>query len=328
MKKVTVLLVAGLLMLLALTACSDTATKDNPDGKLKIVVTIFPAYDWTKQIIGENNDEVELTLILKNGVDIHSYQPTVDDIIKITTCDMLIYVGGESDKWIEDTLKQSENSDMIVINLLEALGDNAKIEETVEGMELGHEYEADNNHDEAELDEHVWLSLRNAQILSDTISQSLAALLPDAAIKYASNAADYIERLSKLDDEFAEMVSSAQCDTLIFCDRFPFRYLVDDYNLNYFAAFNGCSAETEASFETVVFLSNKTDELGLHSVIVLETSDKSIAKTVITNTKDKNAQILVLDSMQAITSEDIENGASYLSVMGENLDVIRQALDY
>lgn len=343
MKKAAALFISGLLIIMSLTACSGSTKKDeNTEEKLQVVATIFPAYDWAKQIIGEDSGDIELTLLLNNGVDIHSYQPTVNDIIKITTCDMLIYVGGESDEWVEDALKQSTNPDMVVINLLNELGDNIKEEEIVEGMQYEHEHGDDHDHEgedgddhdhesedgdeEIEYDEHVWLSLRNAEVMCSSIYKNLAELVPEAASQYASNAENYIDSLLALDNEYLEAISESEQDTLLFCDRFPFRYLVDDYGLSYFAAFNGCSSETDASFETVIFLANKIDELELQNVIVLETSDKSIAKTVVESTKEKNAQTLVLNSMQAITQEDISNGASYISVMRDNLSVIRQAL--
>lgn len=325
MKKVTALLVAGILMLSLLTACSGDAAKNSSDGKLKIVATVFPAYDWVRQIIGDDGGEIELTLLLGNGVDLHSYQPTANDIIEMTTCDMFIYVGGESDEWVEEALEQSKNPDMIVINLLEALGEGAKIEETIEGMQIEYE-EYDEDQEEIELDEHVWLSLRNAQQLCGVISQSLGLLEPSEALHFAANAEDYNNSLSELDERFAQTVASSPLDTLVFCDRFPFRYLVDDYNLNYFAAFNGCSSETDASFETVVFLANKADELELECVIALETSNQALAKTVVENTENKTAQVLVLDSMQSVTTARIDNGASYLGIMEENLEVLRQAL--
>lgn len=322
-KKIIALLMAGLIVAMVFTACDNNKANSINNEKIKIVTTIFPQYDWVKQIVGENSDEVELTLLLNNGVDLHSYQPTADDIIKISTCDMFIFTGGESDKWANDVLAQAKNDKMVVINLLDALGELAKEEELVEGMQ-----QDEHEHDEAEseLDEHVWLSLRNAKSLCSFISNELSKLNPAKASSYKSGAQSYLEKLNALDEEYKAVVKQASRDTLLFCDRFPFRYLVDDYSLNYYAAFAGCSAETQASFETVVFLANKIDELNLKNVMVIESSDQALAKTVIESTNAKNQGILVLNSLQSVTLKEIENGATYLSIMQENLNVLKLAV--
>ena len=467
--------------------------------ELKVVTTIFPEYDWVKEIAGDKASEMDLTMLLDNGVDLHSYQPTADDIMKISDCDVFVYVGGESDGWVEDALKEAVNKDMKVVNLLEVLKDSVKTEEAKPGMqaEEGHnhgyshfadsdvqdrslsdwsgdwqsvypyledgeldkvmerkaengdktaeEYKAyyetgyktdvekividgENNtmeftkngvsakatyeykgyqiydyesgsrgvryffeetdgsedapkyvqfsdhgiapgkaehfhiyagndgfdalseemenwptyypsdmtgeeiaedmleHEEKEYDEHVWLSLKNAQTLCGAIEEALKEADPSNSDVYASNLAAYDEKLTALDGEYQEAVDSATQKTLLFGDRFPFRYLVDDYGLNYYAAFAGCSAESEASFETISFLAKKVDELGLKNVMTIEKSDQKIAKTIIENTKDKDQKILTLDSMQATTSDDVANGTTYLSVMENNLSVLKEAL--
>ena len=276
-------------------------------------------------------------MLLDNGVDLHSYQPTADDILKISTCDMFIYVGGESDEWVEDALKEATNKDMTVINLLEVLGDSVKEEEMVEGMqesehEHEHEDEAADEHEheheegETEYDEHVWLSLRNAAILTDSISKALQKIDAANAGVYKDNSERYIEKLNDLDSQYSDAVSEAPVKTLLFGDRFPFRYLTDDYDLNYYAAFVGCSAETEASFETITFLSGKVDELSLHAVMTIEGTDHRIAETIVQNTQTHDQQILSLDSMQSITSKDVAGGTTYLSIMENNLSVLKEAL--
>ena len=467
--------------------------------QLKVVTTIFPEYDWVKEIAGDKASEMDLTMLLDNGVDLHSYQPTADDIMKISDCDVFIYVGGESDGWVEDALKEAVNKDMKVVNLLEVLKDSVKTEEAKPGMqaEEGHnhgyshfadsdvedrsltdwsgdwqsvypyledgeldkvmerkaengdktaeEYKAyyetgyktdvekividgENNtmeftkngvsakatyeykgyqiydyesgsrgvryffeatygsedapkyvqfsdhgiapgkaehfhiyagndgfdalseemenwptyypadmtgeeiaedmleHEEKEYDEHVWLSLRNAQTLCGAIETALEEADPSNSDVYASNLAAYDEKLAALDGEYQEAVDSATQKTLLFGDRFPFRYLVDDYGLSYYAAFAGCSAESEASFETISFLAKKVDELGLKNVMTIEKSDQKIAKTIIENTESKDQKILTLDSMQSTTSDDVASGATYLSVMENNLGVLKEAL--
>ena len=307
-------------------AVESTATEGNGDA-ISVVTTIFPEYDWVRQIAGDNAN-VDVTMLLDNGVDLHSYQPTAEDIMKIATCDVFIYVGGESDEWVEDALAEAVNSDMQVINLLDTLGDKVREEELVEGME-GEEEEVEEGEEEEEgpeYDEHVWLSLENSQLLVEAIAKAIGTVDTDNADTYTSNALAYNEKLKALDEQYKATVDGASVNTILFGDRFPFRYLVDDYGLNYYAAFVGCSAETEASFETIQFLSAKVDELGLKTVFTIENSDQKIAETIIANTNSKDAKILSLDSMQSTTSEDVAAGATYLGIMEENLKVLEEAL--
>ena len=306
---------------------AEAKTTENTDKKLYIATTIFPEYDWTRAILGDRADDVNLTMLLDNGTDLHSFQPAVKDIMKVSSCDLLIYVGGESDQWIEDALESAQNKDMKTINLMEVLGDSIKEEETVEGMQ---ESEHDHDHEdeeEKEYDEHVWTSMRNAEVICDAIAETLEEMDPENKEIYQSNAETYKEKLSALDEAYQETVNNAKQKTLVFADRFPFRYLVDDYDLSYYAAFSGCSAESEASFKTVTFLAGKVDELGVQSVLTMEKSDDRIAQTVIENTKAKDQKILQLNSMQSITSEEIADGATYLSVMEDNLGVLKEALN-
>lgn len=311
---------------------AEAKTTEETDRKLNIVTTIFPEYDWTRNILGNREADVNLTMLLDNGTDLHSFQPAVKDIMKVSSCDLLIYVGGESDQWIEDALESAQNKDMKTINLMEVLGDTIKEEETVEGMqdsehEHGHEDEhAHEGEDEKEYDEHVWTSMRNASVICDAIAETLEEMDPENKEIYQTNAENYKAKLSTLDQKYQETVDTDRQNTLIFADRFAFRYLVDDYGLNYYAAFSGCSAESEASFKTVTFLAGKLDELGIKTVLTIEKSDDRIAQTVIENTKKKDQKILELNSMQSITSDEIKNGVTYLSVMEGNLKVLKEAL--
>jgi len=301
------------------------APKADSGDKIKIVCTIFPQYDWTRQIIGDKAENFELTLLLDDKIDLHSYQPTVDDIAKISACDLFIYVGGESDEWVADALSEAVNKNMAAINLLETLGGGAKQEELKEGMQS--EGEGGSEEAEAEYDEHVWLSLKNAELFCKRIRDALFELDGANANAYVSNADAYIEKLAKLDAEYGSAVQAAAVKTVLFGDRFPFRYLADDYGLDYYAAFAGCSAETEASFETVVFLAKKIDEFGLNCIIVIEDSDKRIAETVRGNTASKDQRIAVMDSMQSVSAADVQNGASYLAITESNLAALKQALE-
>ena len=324
MKKGISIILILLILISCLSACGNGSSKEN--DKLKIVTTIFPEYDWTKTILGEREDDVELILLLGNGVDLHNYQPTAEDILNISTCDLLVYVGGESDKWIEDALKEVVNKDQVVINLLEVLGDKAKEEEVIEGMQEEEEDHEGHEEEGPEYDEHVWLSLRNAEIFIESITNTLCDMDEDNADTYKANAADYSSKLKSLDNDYADAVKNARVKTLLFGDRFPFRYFVDDYGLSYYAAFAGCSAETEASFETVLFLASKLDELGLNAVLKIEGKDQRIAETIISNTRSKNQSVLTMDSMQGTTIEDVNNGVTYLSIMESNLEVLKEAL--
>ena len=503
MKKYISILLAAVMAVGCLAGCgqknSNEQADNTDDGKLKVVTTIFPEYDWVKEIAGDEISNIDLTMLLDNGVDLHSYQPTSEDILKISDCDLFVYVGGESDSWVDDALKNATNKDMQVINLLDVLKDSIKTEESMPGMqaEEGHNHgyahfedsdvqdrtlsdwdgdwqsvypylqdgvldevmekkaesgektaeeykeyyengyktdvsqitiDAENNtmcfvkngvaskatyeykgyqiydyesgsrgvryffeatsgdadapkyvqfsdhgiapgkaehfhiyagndgfdalseemenwptyypadmsgkeiaedmleHEEKEYDEHVWLSLKNAQTLCKAIAEALETADPEHKDVYAANVDSYLEKLSSLDGQYQDAVANGSQKTLLFGDRFPFRYMVDDYGLKYYAAFAGCSAESEASFETISFLAKKVDELGLKKIMTIENSDQKIAKTIRDNTKDKNQEILSLDSMQSTTSEDVKNGTTYLSVMESNLDVLKKAM--
>ncbi|MBR5667950.1 MAG: zinc ABC transporter substrate-binding protein [Lachnospiraceae bacterium] len=317
MKKAFALVLTLVLAIGLLSACGTGKNSD----KLQIVTTVFPEYDWVKNVLGDRASSAEITLLCDNGVDMHSYQPTAEDVMKISTCDLFIYVGGESDAWVKKALENPKNKKRVVINLMEVLGENAKQEETVEGME-----NEDGEEDEAEYDEHVWLSFGNAVTFSDRIAAELGKLDPDHAQEYRDNAKQYAEKLGALKAEYQKAVDASAKKTLLLADRFPFRYLVDEFGLSYYAAFKGCSAETEASFETVIFLAGKADELGLNTVLTIDGGSRKIAEAVISNTKDKNRQILSLNSMQSVTKKDIEAGTTYLSVMTDNLEVLKQAL--
>ena len=315
------------------TESANAKTTEGEGKKIKVVSTIFPSYDWAKEVVGDLKDSYDFTLLLDKGTDLHSYQPTADDIAKIAEADLFIYVGGESDGCVDDALKVATNKDMKVINLVEVLGDKAKTEEVVEGMQAEEEEEhsgeiAEGGEacEENEIDEHVWLSLKNASGYVKSIEEALADIDKNNAATYEKNASAYISKLNDLDKEYKDVVDASTNKTVLFGDRFPFRYLVDDYGLKYYAAFVGCSAETEASFNTVVFLANKVDELNLGDVLTIENSDGKIAKTIIDNTKDKNKNVDVLNSMQSVTAKDVEAGETYLKIMQSNLEVLKKVL--
>ena len=500
MKRILSLILACTASLGMLTGCGSTPLTEKDSGKLKVVTTIFPEYDWVRQILGDKADDADITMLLDNGVDLHSYQPTADDIVKIADCDLFLYVGGESDGWVDDALAGAANKDRKVINLLDVLKDTVKTEEAMPGMQAeeghnhgyshfddsdvqertlsdwdgdwqsiypfltngtldevmerkaengaktaeeyrayyetgyktdvsqitidsanntmcfvkngiaakgvyqykGHQiydyesgsrgvryffqktggdadapkfvqfsdhgiapgkaehfhifagndsfdtlsqemenwptyYPADMSgeeikedmleHEEKEYDEHVWLSLKNAETLCEAIANALEDLDEQNKDTYAANLTAYTDQLAALDAAYQTAVDTGKRKTVLFGDRFPFRYLVDDYGLSYYAAFAGCSAESEASFETVSFLAKKVDALSLPCVLTIEGKQHKIADTIVQNTKAKNQPILTMDSMQATTSEDAANGTTYLGVMENNLGVLKQALN-
>ena len=329
MKKRIAILICVVTILSILTGCGKSERETAPQAggkKLSIVTTIFPEYDWVMQLLGDRAADAEVTLLLDSGVDLHSFQPSAKDIVTISDCDLFVYVGGESDKWVEAALAGAGNKDMIVLNLLEILREQVKEEEIIEGMDA-HEEEHDEQGEEPEYDEHVWLSLRNAAKVCQEMRYALISL--DEANKdvYAANADRYLKKLDALDKQYQQAVDASDVKTLLFGDRFPFRYLTDDYGLNYYAAFPGCSAETEASFETIVFLANKLRELELPHVMTLEGSDGKIAQTIVDTAAVPEISILSMNSMQSCTMKDVSEGVTYLSVMEKNLEVLQQALN-
>ena len=327
----TILMVLTVLCSIGFSSCGG-GVPDESSGRIKVVATIFPEYDWVREIVGDDNDKVDVDLLVSNGADLHSYQPTVDDIMKISACDLFIYVGGESDAWVKDVIDRADNDEMRVICLMDVLGGRAKEEEITEGME-DHDHDDDDHDDdhddedhEKEYDEHVWLSLRNAAVFCDAIKDELCGLDASNKKAYEKNTENYLNKISELDLEYDRIVAEAGTNVLVFGDRFPFRYLTDDLGLKYYAAFAGCSAETEASFKTVRFLAGKVDEYDLDCIMIIDGSDGKIAKTVSENTKHGGQKILKLDSMQSVTQKEIDEGASYLRIMEDDLKVLEQAL--
>lgn len=305
-KQFTALLLAALLAF-GLAGCSAGTQKD----RITVVAAIFPEYDWVRQIVGPESD-IDLRLLVDDGVDPHSFQPTVGDIVMVSQCDLLIYGGGESDEWLKDIPSENQR-----LALLPLLGERAMDAEIVEGMQV--------REAEDETDEHVWLSLRNAKLFCQEIAAALSRIDPENADKYASNLESYAKKLDALDARYQESVRKSRLDTILVCDRFPFRYLVEDYGLNYYAAFPGCSSESGASFETIVFLSNKVRELNLNTILTLENSDIRLGRTVADNSGWEDISILPLDSMQSVSLKDAEY-RSYLETMEQNLVTLEKAL--
>ena len=347
MKKRIICLIC-ILLFAALSLAPLSACSKKDDGKIKVVCTIFPVYDWAMNVIGDRKDDYSVTLLQDSGADLHSYQPTVADLAAIAQADVFVYVGGESDEWVEDALRSVKNKNMVALDLLSILGDKAFVEEIVEGMQHDHDHDhededhdhdhededhdhegEDHDHDheeEEELDEHVWLSLKNAEIYTQAIANALSSADEAGKESYQENATKYIASLQELDLAYAEAVRAASRDTLLFGDRFPFRYLVSDYGLKYYAAFVGCSAESNASFETIHFLATKVDELAIKVILKIENSKSDIAEGIKNASTAKNQKIMVLDSLQSANKKEYASGRNYLSVMESNLEVLKAAL--
>lgn len=305
-----ILIICLLLCCLSMIAC-DSLDSD----KTSIVCTIIPEYDWVLNVLGDEKDNFNITCLCSNGVDVHSYQASINDTIKISTCDLFIYAGGESQEWVDDVLANAKKQDKIVIKELDVIGDRALVEEEINGEEHEHE---------EELDEHVWLSLINAKLVVNEIAKQLGIIDPANKEKYLANADAYNAELSSLDEKYKEAISNGDKKLLLFGDRFPFRYMVEDYSLSYYAAFSGCSTEVNASVGMIIDLAKKVDDNNLSTVLKLEDSDGRIAQKIMESSSA--TQVLTLDSMQAITMKKYNNGHTYLYAMTQNLDVIKLAL--
>jgi len=303
-------------LMINLFLCGCSAQNIEKTQNKKIVVTIFPIYDWVMNITGDNRENFDITLLMDQGSDLHNFQPSAKDIITIKNSDLFIYVGGESDEWLEDIVRELPETTQVVC-LMDVLSSRMKEEEFKEGMT------AEEEEEEQAYDEHVWLSLTNANLSCEAIAEAIKNMDDANGDVYQKNLETYTEQLDLLDRQYREIVDSGTKNTLIFGDRFPFLYMVSDYGLDYYAAFQGCSAETEASFETVRFLAEKMDELDMHYILAIDGSDQKIAGTIIENTVNKNAEILVMESMQFVTADD---QVSYIDCMKENKKVLEKVL--
>ena len=314
------LFAAVTILALIVSAAGCSKTQQASSKGISVVCATAPLYDWTRKIT-EGTDGTDLSLIIGNGTDLHSFQPSAKDIISIKNADVLVYVGGESDGWIRDALKEPANKNRQVVCLMDILKDAIVEEEVVEGMQ-GEEEDGHEEHEEGpEYDEHVWMSLRLTRRSCKAIEEALEKVSSSNAAKYKANLDAYDKKLSELDKQYEEMVKGARLDTMVVCDRYPFRYLAEDYKLKYSAAFVGCSAETEASFETVKFLADKVKALDSKAVLIIDNSDGKLAKTVLETAGKSSVKVEVLDSMQSCGAD-----LDYIKIMTENLEKLKTAL--
>lgn len=300
---------------MSIAACSPSPSA-NDDHKLKIVTTIFPQYDFARQIGG---DKISLQMLVTPGGESHSYEPTPRDIIAVNNCDIFICSGGESDVWSNVILKSVNTENKIVIQLMDCV--EAVEEEITEGMTEKPTF--GDNEEEPEYDEHVWTSIKNAKKISEAITAAMCGKDKENAELYTDNLNGYIKQLDNLDKSYEEAVSASENKTLIFGDRFPFRYLFDDYGLKYYAAFPGCSTDSDVSAKNMLFLINKVRENDLSAVYYIEFSTRKIADTIADET---GTEPLLFHSCHTVSKADFENGVTYIDLMTQNLENLKRGL--
>ena len=320
MKKMISSLIAVAFLITAFSGCSNASTASNTDSSsdtdmLDIVTTIFPPYDFAREI---TDGSAEITMLLPPGSESHSYEPTPQDIIKIQNCDLFIYVGGESDMWVSGII-ESMDKPVKTLTLMDCV--DAVEEESVEGMEA--EEEASGGEKEIEYDEHVWTSPKNAVKITEKITAALCEIDSANAQMYNANSKSYIDKLNALDKSFQSVVDGASNKTVVFGDRFPLRYFVDAYGLSYYAAFPGCSTDTEPSAATIAFLINKVKTEKIRTVFYIEFSNHQVADSIAEATGAKTA---LFQSCHNVSQANLDNGATYLSLMQQNVETLREAL--
>jgi len=323
---------AFLLMVFLLGGCvsapnSAANTASEEDGRLIIVASVFPQYDFIRQIAG---DKVVLYMLISPGAEPHAFEPSPSDMIALNRADLIVYVGGDGEAWVDTILDSIDNPNQRRVALIDLV--DAVYKELVEGMEDDHgedygyddhDDDDDHNHDD-ELDEHVWTSPLNAISIVQQLAWILIELDPDNSEYYFENSMAFIQELRELDAAFAEVAASGVRSTVVFADRFPFRYLMDSYGIDYFAAFPGCSSETQASPATIAFLIDKVKADNIPIVFHVEFSSRSIANVVAQAT---GARLLELHSTHNVSHADFTGGVTYLDIMNRNLEQLREALN-
>lgn len=328
--KVAVLLLTAVALMIGVSGCRHVSEESkNREDTLRVVTTIFPQYDFVRQIAGEH---AEVSMLLKPGEETHSYEPTPQDILKIQNCDLFIYVGGENDEWVEDILESIDTEKIRQLRLIDCV--ETVNEEHIEGMkeERGHEHGEEDAHRESEHgshetltpDEHVWTSPENAISIVERITEELVGLDPEHQTEYEENKEAYVKQLEELDDAFREVVRSAKREVILFGDRFPFRYFAEAYELDYYAAFPGCASDTEPSAATMAFLINKVKEEQIPVVLKMELSNENIANAIAETT---HAEVRTFYSCHNLTAREFAEGETYLSMMKKNVETLKEALN-
>ena len=319
MKRLLCSLLAALLLITLLSACGEQTEQPNhtDDGRLSVVTTIFPPYDFIRQIAG---DAVSVTMLLSPGNESHDFDPTLSDAALVDGADLFVYVGGETDRsWVPGLLDSVGETRTIALTDCVTLNE----EEHVEGMQE-EDHDHDHTHDETEAayDEHVWTSPKNAMQIVEVLCDALCELDPNNADLYTRNTAAYLDELRTLDADLTTMVAGGIRNTILFEGRFPFRYLCEDYGIDYYAPLSGCSSDTEVSLSTISFLDKlKTESLPV--VFHIEFSDETIADVLCDGTGANN---LLLHSCHNVSQADFDGGVTYLSLMRQNLANLKEAL--
>ena len=304
-------------MFFSLVSVTGCGNKKN-NNKLTIISTSFPGYDFARAIL-KDVDDTEVKMLLKPGSETHDFEPTPQDIINIKNSDIFIYVGGDSDEWIEDVLEDIDTNKTKVIKLMDLV--NVVEEELVEGME---EHEEEEEEEEVEYDEHVWTSPINAITITNKLKDEIIKIDNSNKEKYEENANNYVAELNKIDNEIKEVVANSKRKEIVFGDRFPLRYFVDEYNLTYYAAFPGCSEQTEASAKTIAYLIDVVKKDKIPVVFHIELSNGKIAETI---SKETNAKVLEFNAAHNISQKDFDAGVTYVDLMKDNIKVLKEALN-
>lgn len=312
--KIIIILIVIIGIFLGIILGVNKAKESNE--KLSIITTNFPAYDFARAVAG---DKANIKMLVKPGAETHDFEPTPQDIIDIKNSALFVYTGGESDEWIEDILEDIDINKTKLIKMMDAV--EVVEEETVEGMEHENHHE---HEEEAEYDEHVWTSPKNAIKIVGAIKDELSKISPKNETLFANNSKAYIDKLSELDQKFQNIIKAGNRKTVVFGDRFPLRYFVDEYNLNYYAAFPGCSDQTEASSKTVAFLVDKIKNERIPVVFKIEMSSGKLAETI---SNETGAKVLEFQSAHNISSDKFNAGVTYIDLMERNLSALKEALD-
>ena len=321
MKRLFALLLAAALTL-GLCGCGPRAKAD--DGRLQVVCTVFPYYDFARQIGG---DDVDVTLLVAAGKETHSFEPTPLDVITLSEADVFLYNGGESEAWVDDILSAAGENIAVTLPLMPQVSTLA--EEWAEGMEGAHD-DHDHDHDghghdsdEIENDAHVWTSPVLAKTLCRAICDALCQADPEHRDGYQARLADYLAQLDDLDEAFRDVVAAGQRRLLVFGDRFPLLYFCKEYGLDYRAAFHGCASDTEPSLATLKYLIDKVEDEDIPVVYTIELSSQKVAQAIAETT---GARVLTFQSCQTVSRRDMEAGATYLSLMERNVEALKEGL--
>ena len=310
--RITALLTAAATAL-CLCSCASQNEADNKDSqKLKIISTVFPPYDLARQIAGDNAD---ISILLPPGSESHTYEPTAKEIIEIQNCDIFLYIGGENEQWAEKIISSNKSDSVKTVKLIDCV-------KTLEEAEL-HEEEHEEEHSH-ETDEHIWTSPKNEQLMLTAVYDAICEADPENKAVYTKNKDSYNEQLTELDKAYKEAVGNAKNKTIIMADKFPFRYLAEEYGLDFYAAFSSCSDESEPSAAAMTSLISKIKELKIPVVYYLEFSSTKVADTLCSET---GASSLMLHSCHNVSKEDLDKGISYVDLMKQNLENLKTALN-